>query len=157
MAFEPTVVYVSLVNRSSKDLSGRYDGKQHTLPAGSTTQWPEYIAMKFREQNPVMGSENYYTGEKKYLLGIVEYGDPTEPIEQSASQTKWDMAQVPVPAGAKLETIKGHGFNPYADRQVGLPAQVVGFEPNNDIPGSSKVETVEIAPLPVAPQVFEKP
>lgn len=129
-------VYVTLVNRTSSDLNGLYDGKQHKLPAGSRTQWPESIAQKFKEQNPVMGSENYYTGDKQSLLAIVEQGDDDGPIEQSTAKERWDRSQIPTPAGMVTETVKGHGFNPMKDRQAGLPPQVTGFE-NDSLPASA--------------------
>jgi hypothetical protein len=146
-------VYVTLVNRSSKDLTGRYDGKEHTIKANSRTSYPMHLAVKFKEQNPVMGSENFYTQEKQYLLGIEDFNDPVDPIEQSDKQTLINFETIVIPSGVRLEVMPGRQGNPRTDFNRPIPAQVIGFEPNNDIPGSSKAEVIT---LPDAP-TFDKP
>jgi hypothetical protein len=137
-------LYVTLVNRSSKDLTGHYDGREHTIKANSRTSQPAHLAMKFKEQNPVMGSENFYSGDKQYLLGIEEYNDPVDPIEQTSKDSLIDYQTILVPPGVKLEVLQGRTSNPRVDFNRPMSAQVLGFEPNNDIPGSSKPEVVHL-------------
>jgi hypothetical protein len=43
------------------------------------------MAVKFKEQNPIMGSLDPYSLDRDYLCGIEEYNDPLEPVEQSQS------------------------------------------------------------------------
>ena len=146
-------IFVTLVNRSSKDLIGRYDGREHKIPAGSRTQWPQHLAFKFKEQNPIMGTENYYSMDKEYLLGIEEYGDPVDPVEQSDKTTQINFDTVVLPSGVKLETLPGRPGNPARDFGAKpLATDVVGFEPNN-VSASAKADSVELPPAPV----FEKP
>ncbi len=142
--------YVTLKNRTSKSLTGQYDGKQHTFPPGYEGQWPEYIALKFKEQNPVMGTEDYFSGYKEYLLAIVEHNDDTSPIEQTEAIERWDRTSVLLPPGSKLEVIKGRGYHPIQDR--GQPAPTLdgvkteSFEPDGSGIGTDKVAIVDYKP-----------
>lgn len=145
-------VYVTLVNRSSKDLVGRYDGREHIIKANSRSQVPMHLAVKFKEQNPIMGSMNVYSGDKEYLLGIEDFNDPVDPIEQSSADSVVDLQTIYVPAGYKLEVLPGRTGNPRANFNKPIAPQVVGFEPNNDI-GGSRADKVELEPVPS----FEKP
>jgi hypothetical protein len=74
--------YVTLVNRTSKILTGTWDGKTHNIHPGKNS-FPEFMAQKFKDQNPIMGSQDPYSMELQYLVGIEEEGDPTSPVEQS--------------------------------------------------------------------------
>lgn len=85
--------FVTLVNRTSKPLQGLWDGKRYDIGPGKH-EFPEYKAIKFKEQNPVMGSENPYTLEKLYLIGIIEHGDDVSPIEQSDAIERFDRSKV---------------------------------------------------------------
>lgn len=80
---------LTVVNRSSKTLYGTWDGKQYAIKPGKH-EFPDYKAYKFKEQNPVMGSEDVRTGRIDYLIGIIEEGDPIDPIEQTDAIEKWD-------------------------------------------------------------------
>lgn len=81
---------VTLVNRSSKTLYGTWDGRSYPIAPGKH-EFPDYKAAKFKDQNPVMGSEDVRTGHVDYLLGIVEEGDPIDPIEQNPDAIeKWN-------------------------------------------------------------------
>lgn len=82
-------IMVTLVNRSSKTLFGTWDGRSYAITPGKH-EFPDYKALKFKDQNPVMGSEDVRTGHVDYLLGILEEGDDISPIEQSAAIEKWD-------------------------------------------------------------------
>jgi hypothetical protein len=75
--------YVTLINRSSKTVVGTWDGRRYQITPGKHS-FPEAMAVKFKEQNPVMGSQDPYSLEKDYLLGIEDHNDPITPIEQSA-------------------------------------------------------------------------
>lgn len=141
-----TQVFVTLKNRSDRTLIGTWDGRQHTFPPGYEGKWPELIALKFKEQNPIMGTEDYFTGYKQYLMGIVEHGDDLDPITQNDSAVeKWDRTTLVLPPGTKLETIRGRGYHPIQDRTAGLPAQAAKVESFEPTPGFGDTETVTIA------------
>lgn len=89
-------IFVTLVNRTSKNLVGTWDGKQYTIKPGKH-EFPEHMANKFKEQNPVMGSgnPNSWPFQKDYLIGILDYHDPIDPIEQSGAIEIFDRSQLP--------------------------------------------------------------
>jgi len=72
----------TLVNRTSKALSGLWNGKTYVIPPGKSA-YPQIMAEKFKQQNPLMGSMNDKTGECRYLIGIEENMDDCTPLEQS--------------------------------------------------------------------------
>jgi hypothetical protein len=74
--------YVTLVNRTSKILNGTWDGRSYNIHPGKNS-FPETMAGKFKDQNPIMGSQDPYSLELQYLCGIEEDGDDCSPIEQS--------------------------------------------------------------------------
>lgn len=119
--------YVTLVNRSSKVLKGTWDGRHFDLAPGQH-QFPEIQAVKFKEQNPVMGSEDPYTLQKEYLCGIVEHHDDISPIEQTESLERWNRSKL---MGAKpVEIVKGNGiYTPSLDAPNRLPGDGTGFTP----------------------------
>lgn len=118
--------YVTLVNRSSKVLKGTWDGKHYDIQPGSH-QFPEIQALKFKEQNPIMGSEDPYTLQKEYLIGIVEHKDDISPTEQTESIERWNRSKL---VGAKpVEVVKGNGiYTPSLDAPNRLPTDGTGFE-----------------------------
>jgi hypothetical protein len=74
---------VTVVNRSKKPLEAVWDGKRYALPPGKSAH-PAVVAEAAKRQNPIMGSEDPYSGEMQYLIGIEEYGDPCDPAEQTS-------------------------------------------------------------------------
>lgn len=95
--------FVTLINRTGDTLSGTYDGRQFTLAPGKS-EHPKYRAIKFVEQNPVMGSEDPRTGSIIYKLGIPELNMPCDPLPEEflnqfrSAVERWDRAKLP---GAK--------------------------------------------------------
>ncbi len=84
---------LTVVNRSSKDITGVWDGKPNVIKANSKGAFPATVAEAMKRQNVVMGSEDPYTGEMEYLVGIVEQGDDVSPIEQTQSVTRMNRKQ----------------------------------------------------------------
>jgi hypothetical protein len=118
---------VTLVNRSTKTLKGVWDGRQYDLEAGKKYQFPRFQAEKFRDQNPVFGTLNKYTGEMKYLVGIEEDGDDVTPIEQTTAVSLEDLsAKI---ASGELRVVQGNGYLTAADRgsSIPLPTDGTGF------------------------------
>ena len=119
----------TVVNRTARDLNGTWDGRQYIIPPGRS-QFPEIQARKFRDQNPIMGSEDPYTLRKKYLLGIEELNDDTSPIEQSDKIELSDRSKLP--DQTPVTVIQGKGlFNPFVDSPNRLPTSTPGFVPNS--------------------------
>lgn len=73
---------VTVVNRTQRNLAGRWDGREYSVPPGKSMH-PVIIAEAIRRANPIMGSDDLTTGQLQYLIGIEEQGDPITPIEQS--------------------------------------------------------------------------
>lgn len=114
--------YVTLINRTSKPLIGTWDGRRHTIPPGKSS-FPEAMAVKFKEQNPKMGSLDPYSLDREYLMGIEEYNDPTDPVEQSDKVELLDRSKMDVVA-AKAEVIKTNVGRLYAsEKSSPLPAE----------------------------------
>lgn len=119
--------FVTLVNRSTKTLHGTWDGRHYDIAPGNHA-FPEIQAMKFREQNPVMGSENPYTGQKQYLMGIVEQGDDTAPIEQSSAISLQDLS-AKLKSG-ELKIVPGEGlYRPMMDASLPMGTDLAFVKP----------------------------
>lgn len=108
--------YVTLKNRTTKLLTGHFDGKQYSFPPGYEGKWPENQALKFKEQNPIMGSEDYFSGYKEYLMAIVEHNDDLTIIEPSNAIERWTR-----PETDNTVVVKGRGFHPIQDRGPAAP------------------------------------
>ena len=125
---------VTLVNRSSKTLSGTWDGRHYDLKPGQHS-FPEVQALKFKEQNPIMGSEDPYTLQKEYLMGIVEHNDDISPVEQTSSIERWNRSKL---VGAKpVEIVRGNGiFQPAIDPSSRIdvkPGVTTSFDDNGTV------------------------
>lgn len=95
--------FVTLHNRTSKDLEGVWNGRHYVIKPGKHS-FPLILAEKFKAQNPLMGSLDPYFGAQEYLLGIEEQHDDITPIEQSAAPELWDRARV---GGPPVEVVPG--------------------------------------------------
>lgn len=96
---------VTLVNRTSKNLIGTWDGRKYIIAPGKH-EFPDYKAIKFKEQNPQMGSEDVRTGDITYLFGIVEDGDDISPVEQTDAIEKWNRKTMG-PHAKQVEVVAG--------------------------------------------------
>lgn len=95
--------YLTLVNRTTKNLKGTWDGKHYVITPGKN-EFPAIQAEAFRRQNPIMGSQDPFTMEMQYLVGIVEQGDDVSPIEQSKSVELMNRAKL---GGRPVEVVAG--------------------------------------------------
>lgn len=109
---------VTVVNRTSKPVRGVWDGKPYIIPARGRAAYPIIVAEAIKRQNVQMGSEDPYTGEMSYLVGIEEQSDPLTPIEQTQSITRMNRA----PLGRNEEVVKGHN-GLYSARDLAGPPQ----------------------------------
>lgn len=94
--------YVTLVNRTTRTLFGTWDGRQHKIAPGKN-QFPATMAQKFKEQNPIFGTQDPYSLDKQSLLGIEEDNDPITPVEQSAKVELLDRSKLQGPAAEAVE------------------------------------------------------
>ena len=98
--------YVTVVNRTSKNLEGTWDGRHYTLTPGEHA-FPIIMAEAFKRQNPLMGSEDPRTLQCEYLIGIKELSDNCEPLEQSPALERIDRSKTPEKV---VEVIRGNGL-----------------------------------------------
>ena len=105
----------TLVNRTSKTLEGVWDGRHYDIAPGKHA-FPEIQALKFKEQNPLMGSEDYRTGQKEYLIGIEELNDDCSPIEQSDEPELMKRQDK-----AAVQVVKGKAGLYATERHASLP------------------------------------
>lgn len=103
---------VTLVNRTSKTLEGKWDGRGYSIEPGKH-QFTEIMAQKFKEQNPLMGSYDPFTNGITYLLGIEENKDDCSPLEQSDAIELWNRERL---GGPPTEVVRGKG-GLYADER----------------------------------------
>ena len=109
--------HVTLVNRTEKTLRGVWDGRHYDIAPG-THSFPEVQALAFKNQNPVMGSENPQTGEITYKLGIVDDGDPITPLTPQVGPEaveRWDRSKL---VGAKPSQIVDGDNGLYGGRRA---------------------------------------
>lgn len=111
--------YVTLVNRTTKNLQGVWDGRHYDIAPGKHS-YPEIQAMKFKDQNPVMGSEDPYTLTKQYLIGIVEFGDDVTPIEQSSAPVLSAEIVARIAKGELVVVKANNPFNRFQDATAPL-------------------------------------
>lgn len=111
--------YQTLVNRTKKDLKGTWDGKHYIITPGKN-EFPIVQAEAFRRQNPLMGSQDPYTMEMQYLVGIVEQGDDVSPLDAGNAVELMDRSKM---VGARpTEVVRGNQTGLYAGAASPLPA-----------------------------------
>lgn len=72
---------IVLVNRIGEDIQFVADGQHHVLTPGDNYGYVEPHAFYAMKQNPLMGSEDYYTTEFRSLVGVKGRADcPCDPI-----------------------------------------------------------------------------
>lgn len=123
------MVYVTLINRTSKPLIGTWNGLRHSINPGKNS-FPEAIAVKFKEQNPILGTLDPYSMDRDYLLGIVEHSDPIDPVEQSDAIELLDRKKMD-PIAAKAVELKTSVGRLYAGEKASpLPADNAFVSPS---------------------------
>lgn len=91
--------FVTLVNRTNDTLEGTYDGRPFLIKPGKSEQ-PRDRAIKFVEQNIIMGSEDPRTGQSIYKLGVEEMHMDCTPLtpefiaQFDGSVEKWDRSKL---------------------------------------------------------------
>lgn len=111
--------YVTLINRSSKTLQGTWDGRHFDIGPGKHS-FPRIQAEKFKDQNPIMGSEDRYSLIKEYLMGIEDDNDDCSPIEQTDSVSLEDLREKI--ASGELRVVRGNGQYSHAvDAALPMP------------------------------------
>src|SRR5947207_6302799 len=113
--------YVTLVNRSKKTLEGVWDGKVYQIPPGKNS-FPEIQAMKFKEQNPINGSEDPYSLTRDYLCGIEEFNDPITPAEQNDAPVMNKGTLEKIRKGELVLVKADHPYNRVVDSSAPLSA-----------------------------------
>ena len=124
---------VTVVNRTNRNLSGKWDGRDYVVPPGRSSH-PLIIAEAIKRHNPIMGSDDLSTGILQYLVGIEEQGDPIDPIEQSSEIELYNrrLAQEAVP----IMIVPGN-TGMYSVRRNDIATPIAG-PGNDDVVGFTK-------------------
>jgi hypothetical protein len=101
---------VTLVNRTKKTLSARWDGRDETILPGENPGFPKVAVCNAKMQNPLMGSEdetNPTVSGCEYLVGVKakpgeKQIDDISPIEQNERAVSRYVLE-PVKKGQKLD------------------------------------------------------
>lgn len=123
--------FLTVVNRTKRILEGVWDGRHYDIAPGKNS-FPEIMALKFRDQNPIMGTLNPYTGMMKYLIGVEELHDDCSPIEQSTKVEQFDREEI---GGPPVEIHRAAGI-PFANERhnpltkEGSPVDTSFSDPN---------------------------
>lgn len=116
--------YVTLVNRTDRPVEGVYDSRTHVFPPHAKVEVEKFKAVKFVDQNPVMGSENPRTGEMIYKMGIVELRMDCSPLSAEylaqfeGAIEKWDRSKL---IGAKPSEAVPGIVSIYSSREASTP------------------------------------
>lgn len=94
---------VNLLNRSSRPVEGKWDGRPYVIKPGAKESLPIVVAEAIKRQNVVMGSEDPYTGDMEYLVAIIEHNDPQSPVEQTRTVTRMNRTQIAKPDEAVVD------------------------------------------------------
>jgi hypothetical protein len=88
--FGPTV---TLINRTSRVLNVRFDGRDQEIKPGKNYGFPEKVVPYAKEQNVLMGSEDpenpTYSG-RVHLVGVEGTQDDVSPLEQSNAPQRYN-------------------------------------------------------------------
>ena len=117
---------VTVVNRTSKEVQGTYDGRSYPIGPLKSVSVPRCVARNIRFQNPVMGRGTpleEWNSKSEYLVGIVEDEDDITPIEQSSEPQRWDTVLV---NGTNFEIIRPRGGGFVEVKQYVAPASEDG-------------------------------
>lgn len=84
---------VTLINRTSKPLTVRYDGIDYTIEPGENPAFPRVMVKYAKDQNPLMGSEHPFDPNRFVsLVGVKGTKDDCAPIEQSSAPQRIDRS-----------------------------------------------------------------
>jgi hypothetical protein len=105
--FDPGPV-VTMVNRTSKPLELRFNGRTMTFAPGPNHVNETYVRLA-RRKFFVMGTEDpALPGHAEMLVGVEAWGDPITPIEQSDAVEVIDRDKIPDGwKGRELVTTRG--------------------------------------------------
>lgn len=78
--------FIKIRNRTNKTLQGTWDARQYDIPPGES-EWPREMALKFKLQNPIMGTADPYSGTAQYKIGIEAWGDDVSPLDESIKES----------------------------------------------------------------------
>lgn len=121
---------VTVVNRTTKNLEGTFNGVHHDIPPGES-RFSYEQALFFRNQNPIMGRSSPledWNVRSEYLIGIKESGDDCSPIEQSNAPQRWDSDSINGPGRWEVARSRAPQL---PEVKVQQPKEAGGFYKNN--------------------------
>lgn len=99
--------FVAVLNRSSKEVTGMFDGRRYTWAPHETKTLPYGIAELCKRQNPIMGTEDFNDiRSSEHLLAILPDGDDATAAEQSDAIERYDRDTVPLAANDQVVTLQ---------------------------------------------------
>ena len=127
---------VTLINRSDRTLTVRYDGEEMRLKPGKTLGFPKVAVPYAKKQNPLMGSQHPYDPTRYISLIGVEGVDDCSPIgaemlkEADGKYERVDRSgEFHGEPMAKVKLLRKSGFTSY-EAQVVMPDS---FDVNKNI------------------------
>ena len=113
---------LTVKNRTEQTITGTWGGRQYDLAPFAQGAFPELVAKAMKRQNPIMGSgdprdsEYGMTGRMRYKVGIVELGDPVDPVELNPNAVeRWDRSKL---VGARPSEVVAGDNGIYSGRDV---------------------------------------
>ena len=104
---------VTLINRTSKVLSVRFDGRDYPIDPGENLGFPRTWVWYAKQQNKRMGSEHLYDPNQYVsLVGVKDTKDDCSPIEQSDAPQCLDRSDEKA-YGKRSKVIKGTPATPF--------------------------------------------
>jgi len=118
---------VTLVNRTSKSLEMRFNGRSFVFKPGKNLTNAVY-ADRAKRTFPRMGTVDLMHPEVfEHLVGVEEWGDDCSPIEQSDAIESFDRSKLPADR-QQVDVIPTRNLIPTEDRAGRLPLPVdAGF------------------------------
>ncbi len=112
---------VTLINRTTKNLNVRFDGRDQVLTPGVNFGFPRIAVLNAKMQNPLMGTEdpsNPTVSGCEYLVGVKGSADDCSPVEQTNARQRYNEELLEVEPHTKLVT-KKIKINSYEARKGG--------------------------------------
>ena len=87
---------VTFVNRTSKTLVGVFNSVEREFEPGVEYRIPEYEAAVYRNQNPIMGTDDVESGNCEFKVAIMEWNDPLDDLGDLVdSDERLDRSKIP--------------------------------------------------------------
>ena len=122
--------FVTVVNRTTRELYAKWDGKDFVIPVGESTM-PLEVVPYAKRQNPILGTMHPQNPKSvQFKLGVKGTKDPINPIVEDPNEIELiDRSKLPeLPPGQRYVRIRGREVtrweiaedNPVVDNQAAV-------------------------------------